>query len=112
MTSTDAAQLRDQLADALSRTRTFTHTEATHRPDGSYVVARRGATSSGHRKVFDSFEAVVDLFEALPATFTADDVGRTGLSGSRRHILVWHVLEHPEFPCELRRRQPLTARKV
>ncbi|MFP8956840.1 hypothetical protein ACLI4Y_08930 [Natrialbaceae archaeon A-CW3] len=115
MTIGDATRLREQLTDALERTEEFTHTTATHRGDGSYVVARRGATSSGHRKVFDSFESVARLFQELPTTFTVEDVEdveQTGLTGSRRHVLLWHLLEHPAFACELVRRQPLTGRKT
>ncbi len=107
----DALELRDQLADAVTQTHEFVHTTCTHREDGSYVVERRGANSAGHRKVFDSFEACVRLFGRLPDEFTAEDVGRTGLTGGRRHMLVWHYAEHPEFDCELVSRQPLTVAK-
>lgn len=82
-----------------------------HREDGAYVVERRGASSAGHRKVFDSFERCRRLYERVPHEFTAEDVGRTGLTGGRRHVLVWHFVEHPAFDCELVSRQPLTARK-
>jgi len=61
--------------------------------------------------VFESFEVLARLYDRLPRTFTAEDVGRTGLTGGRRHMLVRHLAEHPAFDCELARRQPLTARK-
>lgn len=103
--------LRDDLAAALTRRREFLHTAGEHREDGSYVVERRGADSSGHRKVFRSLQELRRLYERLPRSFTADDVGRSGLTGGRRHMLVRHLAEHPEFDCDLVSRQPLTARK-
>lgn len=110
--STDEARdLRTALDNALYRTEAFTHTVCEHRPDGSYVVTRRRADSSGHRKVFDSFTALRELYDHLPEEFTAEDVGHAGLTGGRRHMLVHHLAEHPDFDCELVRRQPLTARK-
>jgi hypothetical protein len=33
------------------------------------------------------------------------------VTGGRRHMLVHHFAEHPNFDCELTKRQPLTARK-
>lgn len=108
----EAVQLRDALADALTRTREFVRTTGTHREDGSYVVERRNADSTGHRKVFASFENCARLFERLPRSFTADDVGHTGLTGGRRHMLLWHFAEHPAFDCELASRQPLTVEKT
>jgi hypothetical protein len=74
-------------------------------------VSRRGAASSGHRKVFDSFAELERLYERLPREFTARDVAGEGLTGSRRHVLVHHLVEHPAFDCELASRQPLTGRK-
>ncbi|WP_290815770.1 hypothetical protein [Halovivax sp.] len=106
-----ARELRRELGDALRSEREFVNTVGRTRADGRYVVERREATSAGHRKVFDSFADAVGLFDALPETFTAADVGGHGLTGSRRHALVWHYVEHPAFDCELVRRQPLTARK-
>ncbi|WP_350356172.1 DUF7528 family protein [Halorarius halobius] len=108
----EAAHLRDALGDALTREETFVHTSGTHREDGSYVVARRGADSSGHRKVFDSFDRLERLYERLPDEFTAEALGRTGLTGGRRHMVLRHVVEHPAFDCELASRQPLTVRKL
>lgn len=86
-------------------------TVGVHREDGSYVVARRSADSSGHRKVFDSFATLRRLYDRLPEEFAAGDVERPGLTGGRRHMLVHHFAEHPTFDCELVKRQPLTARK-
>ncbi|MFD1646218.1 DUF7528 family protein [Haloarchaeobius litoreus] len=111
LTQESAAELRDQLAEALTRTHEFVHTTGTHREDGSYVVARRGADSAGHSKVFERVDALERLYDRLPDSFTAEDVGRTGLTGGRRHMLVWHFAEHPGFDCELVSRQPLTVEK-
>ncbi len=105
----EARTLRSALDDALHRVTEFTHTTGEQRPDGSYVVSRRRASSSGHRRVFDSFAALRARYDALPETFTADDV--EWATGGRRHMLVWHVAEHPEFDCRIVKRQPLTARK-
>lgn len=111
LTPEEARDLRASLDDALHRTETFTHTVCEHRPDGSYVVVRRRADSSGHRKVFDSLAALRTVYDRLPCEFTAEDVGHTGLTGGRRHMLVRHLTEHPTFDCTLVCRQPLTARK-
>jgi hypothetical protein len=108
---TEAARLRSELGEALSERREFLRTVGEHREDGSYVVSRRGAESSGHRKVFDSFADLGRLYERLPREFTASDVAGEGLTGSRRHILVHHLVEHPAFDCDLASRQPLTGRK-
>lgn len=108
---TEATALCDELQDALHDRTEFTHTVCVHRPDGSYVVKRRGADSTGHSKVFDQFEQCRQLYDRLPETFTATDVEHTGVTGGRRHMLVWHFVEHDAFDCELRSRQPLTARK-
>lgn len=90
----------------------FFRTAGEHREDGSYVVSRRGADSAGHRKVFESFEHLRRLYGRLPAEFTAEEVGRSGLTGGRRHMLVRHFAEHPAFDCQLVSRQPLTVRKT
>jgi hypothetical protein len=107
----EADQLRAALGEALTERREFVRTVGTHREDGSYVVARRQADSSGHRKVFESFAALRRLYDRLPEEFTAEDVGRSGLTGGRRHVLVHHFAEHPAFDCERVSRQPLTAEK-
>lgn len=106
-----ARTLRDELAEALTRRREFLYTAGEHREDGSYVVERRGADSAGHSKVFERFTALERLYGRLPHEFAAEDVGRSGLTGGRRHILVRHLAEHPAFDCELVSRQPLTVRK-
>ena len=108
----EAARVRSELGEALSERREFVRTVGEHREDGSYVVSRRGAESSGHRKVFDSFADLVRIYEQLPPEFTARDVAEEGLTGSRRHILVHHFVEHPAFDCDLASRQPLAGRKV
>jgi hypothetical protein len=108
----DADQLRDSLADALTARETFLNTAGEHRADGSYVVERRGADSAGNQKVFDSFACLRRLFDRLPDEFAAEDLSASGLTAGRRHMVVWHLVEHPEFDCELASRQPLRARKV
>ncbi|MFC7046361.1 hypothetical protein ACFQH6_13950 [Halobacteriaceae archaeon GCM10025711] len=108
----EAEELRRALADALTERHEFVQTAGEHREDGSYVVSRRAANSRGHRKVFDSFDELARLFGRLPEEFTADDLTRTGITGGRRHMVLWHVVEHPGFDCELAARQPLTARKT
>jgi len=105
----DANKLQQELEDALTATAEFMHTTAEHRRDGKYVVERRGADSAGNRKVFDSFEELRRLADRLPRTVGADDLTRVGLTGGRRHMVLWHLIEHPEFPFELDGRQPLTA---
>nr|WP_227131209.1 hypothetical protein [Halorubellus salinus] len=100
------------MSNALTRTTEYVHTTGTHREDDAYVVARRGADSAGHEKVFESFEACRAVYESLPASFTASDIERSGLTGGRRHMLVWHYAEHPAFDCELASRQPLTVEKA
>ena len=106
-----AREWYDQLETVLTEEYEFVHTAGTHRPDGRYVLERTGADSAGNRKVFDSIEALWALFERVPTTFTADDLGGDGLSGSRRHAVLWHFVEHPAFPCRLESKQPLSAKK-
>ncbi len=108
----EVTELREALGEALTDRREFVHTVGYHREDGSYVVERRGADSSGHRKVFDSFGACRRLFEGLPAEFAAADLDAPGVSGGRRHMLAWHFVEHPAFDCALAGRQPLSVRKT
>ena len=62
--------------------------------------------------MFDSFAALEYRYDRLPREFTAQDVAEDGLTGSRRHVLVHHLVEHPAFDCELASRQPLTGRKL
>ncbi|MCO8245029.1 hypothetical protein [Haladaptatus sp. AB643] len=111
LTRREATHLREVLGRALTERREYLYTAGEYRDDGSYVVSRRGADSAGHRKVFERFDVLVDLYDRLPGVFTADDVDERGLTGGRRHILVHHFAEHPEFDCELVSRQPLTVQK-
>lgn len=108
----DAEQLRDALDGALTARETFLNTSGEHRADGTYVVERRGADSAGNRKVFDSFDALQRLFDRLPPEFTAEDLSASGLTAGRRHMVLWHLVEHSAFDCELASRQPLTAAKT
>lgn len=107
-----AASLRAALDRALDRREEFLHTAGEYRPDGTYAVCRRGADSPGHAKVFDSFDALRRLYDRLPAEFDAEDLGRPGLTGGRRHLVVRHLCEHPGFDARLVSRQPLTGGKA
>lgn len=106
-----AAELQTALEDALTERKEFFRTAGEYRADGSYEVSRRCADSAGNSKVFDSFENLRRLYDRLPREFTADDVGRTGITGSRRHMLIRHFTEHPGFDCEIETRNPLTGKK-
>lgn len=106
-----AAELQSALAEALTERREFVRTAGIHRADGTYVVTRRGAESTGNKNVFDSYEQVWELYDQLPDQFTAEDVGAAGISGSRRHMIVRHLAEHPAFDCSLICRSPLRANK-
>ncbi|WP_440006670.1 DUF7528 family protein [Halomicrococcus sp. SG-WS-1] len=112
LTRQEATALQDAVGDALTERREFFRTAGTHREDGSYEVSRRGADSSGNAKVFETFDGLRRLFERLPEEFTAEDVGRTGITGSRRHLLVRHFAEHPTFDCRIGSQNPLTAVKA
>lgn len=112
LTREQADELRDALGDAMTCKREFLHTAGEHREDGKYVVSRRSADSAGNTKVFGDFSQLRRLFARLPAEFTAEDVSRTGITGSRRHMLVRHFAEHPGFDCEIARRNPLTVVKM
>ena len=108
----DAAGLQEAIGEALTQRQTFFRTAGEYREDGTYEVSRRGADSAGNSKVFESFEALERLFERLPPAFTAEDVGRTGITGSRRHMVVRHFGEHPAFDCDVASRNPLTVVKT
>lgn len=107
-----ARRLADALGDAASGRREFAHTAGERRPDGTYVVTRRRATSAGNAKTFDSFERLCRLYDDLPASFDAEAVGGVGVTGSRRHMVVRHLAEHPAFDCHLTGQNPLTAEKA
>ena len=110
--SRDAARaLSDGLENALVSREEFLRTVGEHREDGSYVVARRGADSAGNRKVFDSFDRLRRLYERLPEEFGAEALDRTGITGSRRHMLIRHFAEHPAFDCTTVSRNPLRVVK-
>ncbi len=106
-----ATALSDALDEAAVSTEEFFRTAGTHRADGSYVVSRRGADSAGNEKVFDSFDRLRRLYERLPEEFDAEAVGRTGITGSRRHMLVRHFAEHPAFDCTTTSQSPLRVIK-
>lgn len=107
-----ATALRAALDDALATREEFVHTTGEYRPSGEYVVERRGADSAGNRKVFPSFTHLERLYRRLPETFRAEELTRSGLTAGRRHMVLWHVVEHPAFDCELTSRQPLTVAKT
>src|SRR6056297_1128359 len=96
----------------MTRKQEFLHTAGEHREDGKYVVSRRSADSAGNTKVFEDFTNLRRLYQRLPSEFTADEVSRTGITGSRRHMLVRHFAEHPAFECSITTRNPLTVRKT
>ncbi|MFB6125275.1 MAG: hypothetical protein ABEJ59_04890 [Halanaeroarchaeum sp.] len=112
LTPDQADALAEDLTDALTTTETFLHTDGVHRADGAYVVERRGADSAGNAKVFPSFDVLVRLADRLPETVTADDLSHAGLTAGRRHMVLWHLVEHPSFPFALASRQPLTAERT
>jgi hypothetical protein len=107
----DAAELRAAIGEAVADRRTFLRTACEYRPDGSYAVERRAADGDSPAKVFESVEAVRELYDRLPTEFDAEAVGRSGITGSRRHLLIRHFAEHPAFDCSITCRNPLTARK-
>jgi hypothetical protein len=89
--SRDAArELADEIGEALVSREEFLRTAGEQRPDGSYVVSRRGADTVGNEGVFDSSRRLERLYERLPGIFDADDIGRTGIPGSRRQMVVRH----------------------
>lgn len=108
----EAVELREEIGAALSEREEFFRTACEHREDGTYLVERRGAESAGNSTVFDSPGAARELFEGLPGRFGAGDLSAADVTGSRRHMLVWHFAEHPGFACELASRNPLEAEKT
>lgn len=111
MSRTAASRLADAIDEELESREEFFRTAGEYRADGSYVVSRRGADSAGNEKVFDSFDRLERLYERLPEEFDANDVGRTGITGSRRHMVIRHFAEHPAFDCRTVSRNPLRVRK-
>ncbi len=61
--------------------------------------------------MFTSFDELRRLYDRLPTNFTAEDIGRTGITGSRRHMIIRHFGEHPAFDCRISSRNPLTGEK-
>ncbi|WP_368408747.1 DUF7528 family protein [Haloarchaeobius amylolyticus] len=112
LTREEAIALQERIGDAIVDRTEYFRTAGAHRADGAYEVTRRAADSAGNTKVFDSFAALERLYERLPDEFGAEAVGRTGITGSRRHLLVRHLAEHPAFDCEITCRRPLTATKA
>lgn len=111
LSRTSAQALQEAITDALTDRESFLRTEGIRRGDGSYVIRRRMAESAGNSTVFDDFQTVSEQFDTLPNEFGAGDIECMGITGSRRHMVVWHFIEHPAFPAELAARNPLTARK-
>lgn len=107
----EALALRAAIGDALEWRRDLIRTVGHYRRDGTYAVARRCADTPGNEQVFDSLSALQDLFAAMPTEFGAADVGDEGPTGSRRHLVVRHLAEHPAFDCRLVSERPLRAEK-
>lgn len=107
-----AEELQSAIASALVDKREFARTIGIRRSDGRYEVRRRNSTSSGNAKVFESTAALRESFTELPDTLSATEMEELGLTGSRRHLVLWHFIEHPGFPCEIQSRNPLRAQKL
>lgn len=105
-----ARALAADLYETLSGRTAFVHTACETRPDGRFVVSRRRGTAAGNEVVFDSPGEVRALYGSLPDRFGAGDVTR--VSGSRRHLLVRFLAEHPDYDCELVSENPLCAEKA
>jgi len=110
-TRAEATALSDAIGAAVEGRREFVRTAAVVHPDGRHEVRRRGADSAGNRKVFDDRREPRRPYERLPERFGADDVDHPTVSGSRRHLVVRHLAEHPAFDRDLVRRRPLTVAK-
>jgi len=109
--SRDAAvELRAAVRNALTERQPFERTAGIHRADGSYLVERRAAATTGNSAVFDSFDDLRGVFDELPERFVAEDVDC--VTGSRRHMVVRHFAEHPAFPATLAARRPLACEKA
>lgn len=107
-----AVKLQDDIQGSLTERTEFFRTAGVHREDGKYVVERRNADSAGNTTVFEDFDEISRLFDRLPDTFDAESVAKFGITGSRRHMIVRHLVEHPEFDCELASRNPLRGQKT
>ncbi|MFB6254497.1 MAG: hypothetical protein ABEI06_07805 [Halobacteriaceae archaeon] len=107
----EVVEIKHTLEDAVTERDEFVHTIGTYHPDGAYTIKRRGATSAGNKKKFESFVRVRQIYDALPRKFDAEDIGKYGITGSRRHMVIWHYIEHPRFACQIQCRNPLTASK-
>ena len=105
-------QLKEQIDEVLTKREEFFRTAGEYREDGSYVVERRAADTTGNSAVFQSFGELKRLFDRLPDRFDADAITRSGITGSRRHMLIRHFVEHPDFPCTLESRNPLRGKKT
>ena len=112
LTPAEATRLRTALGEAVADRWEFLNTVGERQPDGSYVVHRRGSEATGNSVAFDGFDALCRLAERLPATVDAGTVGheREGVTGSRRHLVVWHLAEHPAFDYRVDSRSPLRVR--
>lgn len=107
LSRSEAIELREALGSAVATRETFVRSAVERRPNGAYAVFRRGDDEPA--KVFDSAGEIRAAYRSLPTEFTAGDV--TVVSGSRRHLLVRHFVEHPGFDCRLTCRNPLRVRK-
>lgn len=111
LTRSEATALRSELAAAITDHVSFLRTEGVHRSDGRYEVRRRTADSTGNSTIFEAFTELRSQYRSLPTTFGAADIEAFGVTGSRRHMVVWHFIEHPAFTCRLQSRNPLRATK-
>jgi hypothetical protein len=50
--------------------------------------------------------------ERLPETYDADDIDRTGITGSRRYMVVRYLAEHPAVEFRMVSRNPLVVSKA
>lgn len=99
------------MGTAITRRDSFLRTAGIHRPDGRYEVTRRTADSTGNSTVFEGFTELRTHYDRLPTSFGAPAIERFNVTGSRRHMVVWHFIEHPAFACAIESRNPLTAEK-
>ncbi|MFD1525953.1 DUF7528 family protein, partial [Halolamina salina] len=81
--------MRDDLTAALTGRREFVRTAGEHRPDGSYVVSRRGADSAGNAKQFRDFRTITALYDRLPGGFDASAVDGISIESEREYSIVF-----------------------